>query len=471
MSRVIRPERMDTAPEAEARPSLFDLVRLNRWFGGHATLLGELAKLESPDSAFSVLDVGAASGDHARAIKARFPRATAVSLDLSAAHLADAPSPRVQANAFRLPFADRSFDYVCANLFLHHFEDDVVVRLLRGFGAVARRAVLVTDLERHWIARSFLPATRRLFGWSPITLHDGVISVDAAFKPEELRRLAVRAGLPQPRVRRRVPWFRIALVAAMSTGCARQHRIEGLVLAVDRDQQRMTVSHRAVPGFMPAMAMPVRAASATELAAVEPGARVEFHLRLDKRRSEARGIRVTDTRLADEGFRFPVPPEKVAVGSPMPDFALTDQLGRPTRLADFRGRLVVVNFLYTRCPLPEVCPRLAASFASLRARHRASIPDKLVLLSITLDPRHDTPPVLARYAESIGARGEGWWLLTGDVDPVARRFGLAYWPEEGVIVHTSATALIGPDGRLLASVEGSQFPLEQLSDLVSHHLR
>ncbi len=472
MARVIRPEILESADDVDVRSTLADLARINRWLGGHSVLLEELGRLEHTNSAFSVLDVGAASGDHSRAIRARFPRARVVSLDILARHLIDAPPPRVQGDALHLPFADGSFDYVSANLFLHHFADEDIVRILRGFGLVARRAVLATDLERHWVPRFFLPATRRMFGWNPITVHDGRISVDAAFTPAELRDLATRAGLPRPRVRRHLPWFRIALVAALTSGCARHYRMEGLVVAVDRDEQRMTVSHRAVPGFMPAMAMPIRAASQSELARVEPGARVEFRLRVAKHGSEARNIRVTDTRgTGDEGFRFPVPPEKLAIGAPVPDFALTDHEGLVVRLSDLRGRLVAINFIYSRCPLPEVCPRLSAAFASLQRRYRESIPDKLVLLSVTLDPQYDTPQVLARYAKSVGARGYGWRFLTGDVEPVARRFGLVYWPEEGVIAHTSATPLVGPDGRLLAIVEGSQFRLEQLSDLVAHCLR
>jgi protein SCO1/2 len=99
---------------------------------------------------------------------------------------------------------------------------------------------------------------------------------------------------------------------------------------------------------------------------------------------------------------------------------------------------------------------------------------RLTLLSVTLDPDYDTPEVLARYAASVGARSSGWRFLTGprrQIDELARRFGLIHWPEEGVIVHTTVTALIGRDGRLLALVEGSNYRLEQLADLVAHHLK
>jgi protein SCO1/2 len=143
-------------------------------------------------------------------------------------------------------------------------------------------------------------------------------------------------------------------------------------------------------------------------------------------------------------------------------------------LSSLTGKLVAINFIYTRCPLPEVCPRLAAAFASLQRRFRSDIPDQFVLLSITLDPEFDTPEVLHRYAASVGARRDGWRFLTGSrrqIDEIARRFGLIHWPEEGVIVHTSVTALIGRDGRLLAFVEGSNYRLEQLADLVAHYLK
>jgi protein SCO1/2 len=259
----------------------------------------------------------------------------------------------------------------------------------------------------------------------------------------------------------------IAVLAA--TGCAKRYRVEGLVLRVDPAQGTLTVSHREIPGYMPAMAMPFRAAPGEPLDTLHPGSRVEFELRAGRGGARARSIRVTQANLID-GARLDDPPEKLVIGDLVPDFELIDQQGRATRLAGFGGKLVAVNFIYTRCPLPEVCPRLSASFAALQRRFRDRMPDKLALLSVTLDPGYDTPAVLERYAESIGAR---WRFLTGDqsrIDAVARRFGLLHWPEEGVIVHTSVTALIGPDRRLKALVEGSTYRLEQLCDLIEHLL-
>ena len=111
-------------------------------------------------------------------------------------------------DAFRLPFRPGSFDYVFCSLFLHHFQDKEVVRLLRDFGEVARKAVLVIDLERNPIPYYFIAWSRPLLGWDPVTVHDGAISVEAAFHRKELEDLARQAGLaksPGARVSSGVP--------------------------------------------------------------------------------------------------------------------------------------------------------------------------------------------------------------------------------------------------------------------------
>ena len=211
-SRVIEPEILDLASPTDAAANLADLVRINRWFGGHRVIRQSFERMEPPER-FTVLDVGAASGDNGRAIRAGFPGARVTSLDLQPRNLALADAPRVVGDAFALPFAPASFDYVFCSLFLHHFEDAAVVELLRAFARLARRGVIVTDLERHALAAAFLPATRRLFGWQHITLHDGPISVRAAFTACELRELARQAGLLRADVRRHLPWFRLSLTA------------------------------------------------------------------------------------------------------------------------------------------------------------------------------------------------------------------------------------------------------------------
>lgn len=210
--RVLKPEILDSLPYEQARASLNDLTRINKTWGGYSTLKKLLAQAVT-DPRFSLLDVGAASGDMGRCVRQWYPQAAVTSLDHVAFHLAAAQPPRVAGDAFALPFREKSFDFVFCSLFLHHFTDDEIVRLFREFSGVARKAVLAIDLDRNPIAYYFLPFTRWLFGWDPVTVNDGPISVEAAFHPRELETLAARAGLRSPRARSYWPAFRIALMA------------------------------------------------------------------------------------------------------------------------------------------------------------------------------------------------------------------------------------------------------------------
>lgn len=211
--RLIKPELLDQAEPAEALLNLADLVRINRDFGGHRVLRKLLASVAPAASPFTMLDVGAASGDTARVAQELYPAARVTSLDRNGINLSAAPQPKVLGDAFELPFPENSFDFVYSSLFLHHFPDDEVVALLASFYRVARRALLVNDLERRLLPYCFLPGTKYIFGWQRITLHDGPISVRAAFRAEELAALSRRAGIQQAQVETHRPAFRISLLA------------------------------------------------------------------------------------------------------------------------------------------------------------------------------------------------------------------------------------------------------------------
>jgi ubiquinone/menaquinone biosynthesis C-methylase UbiE len=215
-TRKIQPELLDHCKPELARANLADLVRINRDFGGHSTLRHLLRQVAASGDTFSLLDIGAASGDTAALIQEAYPRAVVTSLDHSAVNLAGAPNPKVLADAFALPFASNSVDFVLSSLFLHHFTDDAVRQLLRGFSRVARRAVLISDLERRWLPYIFLRVTQPLFRWSFVTVHDGLRSVRAAFRAPELYTLAMEAGFHSATVETHRPAFRVTLVASKS---------------------------------------------------------------------------------------------------------------------------------------------------------------------------------------------------------------------------------------------------------------
>jgi protein SCO1/2 len=281
----------------------------------------------------------------------------------------------------------------------------------------------------------------------------------------------------------------LALVMLLTTeaALAQEYTVTGMVLTVDRDRKTVTVSHQAIPGLMPAMAMPFAVRRTQELDDLVAGAMVEFTLVVDRRTSYAERIRVVRyesvepdplaarrLKRLNEVVRGPAAVTAVAVGEAVPDFTLTDQKGRQVTREGLRGKVVALNFVYTRCVLPDFCLRVANNFAVLQKRFTSRLGRDLVLLTVTFDPVHDTPAVLAQYAGQFNADSEHWRFLTGpvaDVKRVCHLFGVNAFPDEGLMNHSLHTALIDRQGKLVANIEGNQFTATQLGDLTEAALR
>ena len=242
---------------------------------------------------------------------------------------------------------------------------------------------------------------------------------------------------------------------------ARIYPVDGIVVAVDPQARTMLVSHRAIARYMPAMMMPFRVENPAELQPLHPGARIQFDLAVGKSESIARHVRPT----GEPDAALPPPAGKLAIGAPLPNFQLTDQSGRTVQPSDLRGKIVAIDFIYTRCPLPDVCPRLSANFAILQRRFG----DKVTLVSITVDPDYDTPAILRDYARRWSA-GPDWHYLTGDVSALAAALGELYWADEGSIGHNSTTSILDREGRLAATLEGSNYRPDQLIHLIERQL-
>ncbi|HEX8370195.1 MAG TPA: methyltransferase domain-containing protein [Pyrinomonadaceae bacterium] len=210
-----------TAQEYEG--CLRELRRVNHYLGDtwalRKTLLREIENKNLPE--FSVLDVGAGSGELLRAIaeSAKVGRnAQLVGLELNArsarAILEEsrnfAEILSIRADALRLPFADASFDYVLCSLFTHHFTDEKVVRILSEMKRVARRKIYVIDLHRHALAYFLYTTFGKLFLYNRLIRHDGALSILRSFKPDELKDLAAAANLENVSVERHFP-FRLVL--------------------------------------------------------------------------------------------------------------------------------------------------------------------------------------------------------------------------------------------------------------------
>ena len=258
------------------------------------------------------------------------------------------------------------------------------------------------------------------------------------------------------------------------TACAASHQTRGLVLKVDPDRSAVTVSHEAIPGFMDAMVMPFVVKDASDLADVRPGDRISFRITVKKDATEVDRVRLLSAAPVDSGMTLSPPsPTLTRIGTEVPAFTLTNQHGASVSLGSLRGSVVAVTFIYSRCPLPDYCPRMMTNFDGVRKRFANRMGKDLTLLTVTFDPKYDTPETLRQYAEQFKANVPGWYFLTGSPENIARvcsLFGVEYFPDEGLITHTLQTAVIDRDGRLAATVEGKDYSGQQLGDLIQQLL-
>jgi protein SCO1 len=260
------------------------------------------------------------------------------------------------------------------------------------------------------------------------------------------------------------------LLALLGSGCATGYAARGLVLRVDPASSTVTVSHDPIPGYMEAMVMPFTVRDRRALTGLRPGDVVEFRLRPKRGGTQIDRLRHLSAEGADSGLTMtPAVSALVKAGERVPEFSLIDQHKAPVSLSSLRGQVVAITFIYSRCPLPDYCPRMVNNLAEVKNRYRERLGRDLTLLTVTFDPKYDTPEVLKSFAVRYGGNVPGWHFLTGSPEAVAAvcaSFGIEYWPDQGLITHSLQTAVIDREGRLAASVSGRGFSGRQIADLV-----
>ena len=257
----------------------------------------------------------------------------------------------------------------------------------------------------------------------------------------------------------------LALAAALALfACGRDtFDARGVVRAVRTEERQVTIEHSDIPGLMPAMTMSFDVADAALLAGIAPGQFVEFRIAREGDRFEIVALEApgADPDAAGAAGVSGGGDDPLAVaGEPAPDFALIAQDARPLSLAALRGKVVLLDFVYTRCPGP--CPILTGIHEDVRDGLSEVDRAAVQLVSITLDPEHDTPAVLRAWASARRIETQGWSFATGpaaDVDAVVRAYGVGSVRQpNGEIEHTVATFLIDRDGniakRYLGTVHG-----------------
>ena len=283
----------------------------------------------------------------------------------------------------------------------------------------------------------------------------------------------------------------ILLCVALLAGCGKhsattaalkRYPFTGRIVTLDKANQSAVINGDAIPGFMDPMAMDYKiklAADFSQLAVgdsvsaevvvqenKDTGGAADYWLENVKVVGHAKPSGGKPTAEMQGGQHIP------AAGDEVPNFQFTNQDGRRISLKQYRGRVLFVTFIYTRCPFPDYCPRVGAQFAQLNQQLAAdpALAGKTHLLCVSFDPAQDTPKVLRDYGflmvhsrqAAIFDRWEFAVPRAGDLPQIADYFALTYKPENGLITHSLSTAVVGPDGKIVSWYHGSEWQVSEL---------
>jgi len=258
----------------------------------------------------------------------------------------------------------------------------------------------------------------------------------------------------------------------------------GRVAGIKDGGKTLVVEHEKIPGYMPAMTMPLPVKDSARAASLSPRQAIQFRLAVSDDSAWIESFEVLpDTAVprhpARTIQRMPGAEDAdrplLREGDVVPgDLSLTAQDSTSIQLRDFRGRALVLTFIYTRCPLPTYCPRMSKQFATLQPTLRDRVGDRAHLLSVSFDPDHDTPAVLRDYASRYTDRLDTWTFATGNSTEIQRitdRFGVFTKTEDGEITHNLVTAVIGPAGTVQRLFRGNDWQPGDVLQAVERVLR
>jgi len=252
------------------------------------------------------------------------------------------------------------------------------------------------------------------------------------------------------------------------------YHLRGKVVSTDGAKGEVTLNHEAIPGFMDAMTMPYKLKDASILGELHPGDVITADVLVSQ--DPDADVLLDHIVVVAQGkpdYRPKVIYHVPAPGDAVPDFKLRNQDGRPIHLGQFRGKSLLITFIYTRCPSPDFCPRVTRNFAALEKQLAANpaLYAKTHLLSVSFDPEHDTPARLRAYgATYIGSDTKAAFAHWDFAVPeksvlveMAKFFDLGMTEnEDSTITHTLSTTLIGPDGKVVHFYPGNEWTPEQV---------
>jgi len=259
--------------------------------------------------------------------------------------------------------------------------------------------------------------------------------------------------------------------------------VRGKVVATDASH--VTLDHEAVPGFMDAMTMPYKVKDPMALTELHPGDRITARIVVTQ---DAAGPRdpeldnIVVTAQARPDYKPAVQYHIPNPGDAVPDFHFRNQSDRTIHLSQFKGKTLLITFIYTRCPMADFCPRMSRNFADIDKALNADpvLRDQTHLLSISFDPAYDTPKVLRSYGGAYTGQYTNEKFLhwdfaapsEKDLSAVTQFFNVGVTgTDPKTITHSLSTIVIGKDGKIAAWYPTNDWDTKEVLDQIRAQIK
>jgi protein SCO1/2 len=253
--------------------------------------------------------------------------------------------------------------------------------------------------------------------------------------------------------------------------------VRGVVRKISEKENKIHIEHEEIPNYMGAMTMPFSVRDKNEFELIREGDEIKFELNVTDKKSWIEKIDVV-LRPKREQLSIKNKPtnsltleenEPLRVGDELPNYSLINQENKKIQLTSFRGRILVFTFMYTRCPIPDFCPRMSQHFREVYETLKdVNINKDWHLLSISFDPDFDTPEILKNYSKAFSPDLKKWSFVTGNtpvIDEIISRFGIIVRRPKASITdwdHNLRTVIVDPNGVIQTIYIGNLWTPETL---------
>ncbi len=268
-------------------------------------------------------------------------------------------------------------------------------------------------------------------------------------------------------------YFFSATLVTADDATVKIYSARGIVEQIAADRHQAIIKHEAIPGYMMGMTMDFSVKNTNELKAIVPDDEITFKLVVGEKDSWIESVQFVSHHInttTNKTVNIPAADFDLKPGDLLPDGELTSEAGKPIRFSDFRGRVVAFTFFFTRCPLPDFCPRMDRNFSDARQLllNNPYAPTNWQFLSISFDPSFDTPEILSNYAQLYRNDNAGRWLFaaasTNVLATIAPRLDLIVMHEGASISHNLRTVVLDPQGRIARQFDGNNWTPQALAE-------